>query len=256
VMSAPLNNSVIIDQNFQQDYYSTGESRWFHESRLVLNTRLLDNWNNKVTHNYNFGTGEAPDRFVQKKEEHTIDERLEWRYDGSRFYVETGYDVLNEDYELLKSQLNLDFKDHYQWDTIVAYDLNESLFKKTVTSLAVDYNNFGYETAAELDLNQSEVIKWDNKLDWEFGPEEWNWHLLLNSSYDFERDELDKAEISVEKRLHCRSISLAYDHSSEEIWFQYQILAFPGGGVKFGSNEEEGMLFDDDLGGILDDLDE
>ncbi|MGM0502952.1 MAG: hypothetical protein ACQERJ_10535, partial [Bacillota bacterium] len=33
VMSAPLNNSVIIDQNFQQDYYSTGESRWFHESR-------------------------------------------------------------------------------------------------------------------------------------------------------------------------------------------------------------------------------
>ena len=254
VVSAPLNNSIIVDQNFQQDYYSTGQRRWFNESRLVLNTKFLENWNNKITHNYDNGAGEAPDRFIQKEKEHTIDERLEWRTRDSRFYLETGYDVLNQDYELLTSELNLEFNDYYQWDTVLAYDLNQQLFKKTVTSLEINYNDFEYNTAAEIDLNQSQIIEWDNGLDWEFGPEEWNWHLVLNSSYDFEEAEMDKAQISIEKRLHCRSISLAYDHSSEEIWFKYQILAFPGSGVEFGSNDEEGMLFDDDLGGILDDI--
>nr|WP_239551051.1 LptA/OstA family protein [Halanaerobacter jeridensis] len=256
VISAPLQNSIILDQQFQQDYYSTGQSRWFHESRLVLNTKIFENWNNKITHNYDYGTGEAPDRFIQKNEEHTIDERLEWRDDDSRFYVETGYDVLDEEYELLKSELNLEFKEHYEWDTVLAYDLNEQLFEKTVTSLEVEYNNLEYETAAEFDLNESKMIQWDNGLDWKFGPQEWRWHLLLNNSYDFEDEEMDKAEISLEKRLHCRRVSLAYDYSSEEIWFQYEILAFPQGRVKFGTNEEEGMLFDDDLGGMLDDLEE
>ena len=256
VISAPLNNSIIFDQQFQQDYYSTGQSRWFQESKIVINTNIFDNWNNELTHNYDYGAGEAPDRFIQKKEEHTIDERLEWRKDNNRFYVTTGYDVLEEDYDLLKSELNLSFADHYFWDTVLAYDLDEQLFEKAVTSLEVEYNNLEYKTAAEFDLNESKVIQWDNGLDWKFGPQEWQWHLVLNNSYNFAEQEMDKAEISLEKRLHCRKIALAYDHSSEEVWFQYEILAFPQVGIKLGSNDEEGMLFEDDLGGILDDIEE
>ena len=256
VVSAPLNNSIIIDQNFQQDYYSTGQSRWFNESRLVLNTEILKNWNNELSHNYNTVDGEIPDRFTQKEEEHTLEERLEWRTDNSKFYIKTGYDFLEEDYDLLKSELNLEFKDHYQWDTILAYDIDESFYEESRTNLEIDYNKFKLETGLEFDLNKSELKQWDTELDWEFGPREWNWHLVLSSSYDKLNDEFDKAEARIEKRLHCRSIALSYDHSSEEIWFQYEILAFPQGKIGIGTNDEEGMLFEDDLGGILDDVEE
>ncbi|MGM0370498.1 MAG: OstA-like protein [Bacillota bacterium] len=256
VMSAPLNNSIIIDQNYQQDYYSTGESRWFNESRLAVNTKLFKNWNNEITHNYDIVTGEVPDRFTQKEEEHEIEERLEWRTDNSKFYIETGYDFLEEDYDLLKSELNLEFNDHYQWDAILAYDLDTSLYKEARTNLEVEYTNFKYETGLKFDLNDSELVQWDTDLDWEFGPEEWKWHLVLRSSYDNQNSELDKAEARIEKRLHCRSIALSYDHSSEEIMFQYEILAFPQSKIGIGSNDEEGMLFEDDLGGILDDIEE
>lgn len=256
VLDAPLNNSLIVDQNFKQDYYSTGQRRWFNESRLVLNTGLFNGWHNEVSHNYTTVEGEVPDRFKQKDREHTLAERLEWRRKDSKFYVETGYDFLEKDYELLKSELNLAFRDYYQWDTILAYDLDEQRYEETRTNLAVDYPNFEYEAGLKLDLNRSEVTEFDTKLDWKFGPEEWQWHLILNGSYDNRTDELDKAEARIEKRLHCRRIALSYDHSSKEIWFQYEIFAFPQGKLEIGSNEEEGMLFEDDLGGILDDIEE
>lgn len=256
VVDAPLNNSLIIDQNYKQDYYSTGETRWFNESRLVLNTGILENWNNELTHNYTTVDGEVPARFGQKEEENKLEERLEWRTDNSKFHVETGYDILEEDYDLLKSELNLNFREHYQWDTILAYDINESRYEETRTNLEVEYPNLRYEAGLKFDLNKSELTEWDTELDWKFGPAEWRWHLLLNGSYDKADDEFDRAEVRLEKRLHCRSIALSYDHSKEEIWFQYEILAFPQGKVGIGTNEEEGMLFEDDLGGILDDMEE
>jgi LPS-assembly protein len=256
VVSAPLNNSIIIDQQFQQDAYSTGQMRWFHESRLELNTKILKNWNNELKYNYNFGTGEAPDRFRQKNEKHTIDERLEWRTDDSQFHIETAYDVLDESYDPLKSELNIEFNQHYDWQAAVTYDLNDDRFEKATTALEVEYNDLKYNTDAEFDLNESKMIQWDNELDWRFGPSEWEWNIGLQNSYDFAKEEHTTAKISIEKRLHCRSVSLSYDHSKEEIWFKYDILAFPQGKAKIGSNEEEGWLFNEEgeLGGFLDDV--
>jgi LPS-assembly protein len=230
--------------------------RWFHESRLELNTKILKNWNNELKYNYNFGTGEAPDRFRQKNEKHTIDERLEWRTDDSQFHIETAYDVLDESYDPLKSELNIEFNQHYDWQAAVTYDLNDDRFEKATTALEVEYNNLKYNTDAEFDLNESKMIQWDNELDWRFGPSEWEWNIGLQNSYDFAKEEHTTAKISIEKRLHCRSVSLSYDHSKEEIWFKYDILAFPQGKAKIGSNEEEGWLFNEEgeLGGFLDDV--
>ncbi|MGM0369028.1 MAG: OstA-like protein [Bacillota bacterium] len=256
VVSAPLNNSIIIDQQLQQDIYSNGLMRWFHESRLEFNTKILENWNNELKYNYNFGQGKAPDRFRQKEEKHTIDERLEWKTDDSRFYIKTAYDLLDETYDPLKSELNIEFNEHYDWQAAVTYDLNDDLFEKATTALDVEYNDLTYNTDAEFDLNESKMIQWDNELDWEFGPSEWEWNLALKNSYDFEKEEHTTAKISIEKQLHCRSVSLSYDHSKEEIRFKYDILAFPQGRAEIGSNEEEGWLFNEEgeLGGFLDDV--
>ncbi len=256
-------NHFRYDEAFQQNIYSTGEQGWAYSSELKLKTYLLSNWSNTVSHDYQEVGGFTSDDFSEIEElkdtsKHKIKEKLDWKKGNSDFYLKTAYDLLTESYDDLTSKLEYNFKDYYTLESALRYDLNQSWFERFGTVFKMDYGDLKYNTGAKLYFNAGELDnwKWDNELDWTFGKKDYEWSIKLNSVYDSEEEGLETANITVEKYLHCRKLLIAYDHIKGETWVSYQILAFPQSEVKFGSKNNGGMLFDDGLGGILDEIED
>ncbi|WP_408955164.1 LptA/OstA family protein [Natroniella sp. ANB-PHB2] len=238
-------------QSIRQDIYDQDYAHWSYDSDLNLFSDLGENWTNRLSYRYQTVQGMAPDSFSTVNDRHKLDERLLWRQGRSRFQVTTGYDFLTERYDDLEQSLNYQFSKEYQLENILSYDLNKGKFKQFATTFKMEKDNLDYQTGLRLDLNDLEMIRWDNSLDWTTG----QWNIKLNSSYDQPNGRFITANLAVEKDLHCRKLTLSYDHLDQEVWLQYQITAFPEQELKFGSSEGEGMLFDTDLGGLLDETD-
>jgi len=252
-------NRLRYKEQLQQDIYSTKQQRFSYDSQLVLQTDFLENWENRLEHNYRMNQGEVMIGFEEAEEdEHNIEWELNWRKNQSRFKVETGYDLLaeiGEEYDPLKITFNYLLNDNYTIKNNIRYDLNEMHFDKIDTSILVDYPNFDYQL--DLYYYYDEIDdelngKWDTELDWKFGKKDWEWTIKLEGSYDFEDAEYDEANFSIEKMLHCRKITFSYDYVEEEIAFKYQILSFPD--HAFGIKREKGQVSfgDGNLGGVLD----
>ncbi|MCK8816364.1 hypothetical protein MWH28_03165 [Natroniella sulfidigena] len=244
-------NRLNYQQGIRQDIYDQGYAHWSYDSNLILFSDLGNNWSNRLSHRYQTVQGMAPDDFSTVNDRHKLEERLLWRRGRSRFQLTTGYDFLTGEYDDLEQRLNYQFNEEYQLENVLSYDLNHREFKQFATTFKVEKENLNYQTGVRLDLNDLEMIKWDNSLDWTTG----QWNIKLNSSYDRPSDRFTTANLAIERDLHCRKLTLSYDHIDQEIWLQYQITAFSEQELKFGSSEEEGMLFDTDLGGLLDETD-
>ncbi|MCK8827338.1 hypothetical protein MWH25_06225 [Natroniella acetigena] len=238
-------------QGIQQDIYNQGYAHWSYDSDLILFSDLGNNWSNRLSYRYRTVQGEAPSGFSNNNPKHKLEERLLWRRGRSRFQLRTGYDFLTERYDDLEQRLNYQFNEEYQLENILSYDLNQREFKEFATTFKVEQDNLNYQTGVRLDLNDLEMLKWDNSLDWTTG----QWNIKLNSSYDQPNDRFSTANLAIERDLDCRKLTLSYDHLNQEVWLQYQITAFPEQEIRFGSSEGEGMLFDTDLGGLLDETD-
>ncbi|GAB6099457.1 hypothetical protein JCM16358_13360 [Halanaerocella petrolearia] len=247
-------NSLRYDQQFQQDIYSTGRQRWSYQSDLDLMTRLPAGWSNKISHDYHTLTGLAPEGFPTEEKEHEIKESLNWRNSNSELNINLGYDFLNQEYNDLTSELDYYFNDYYNLESVVEYDINRRQFEEFATTFKVDYDQIKYNTAFEVDLNTGTLQRWDNSVKVKVGPTDWQWQIGLNSSYYYADQEFGEANLKIEKRLHRRKVTLAYDHINQEAWFQYQLLAFPEKQVEFGTTDGGEMLFDGDLGDVLDEV--
>ncbi|AGB42306.1 hypothetical protein Halha_2432 [Halobacteroides halobius DSM 5150] len=160
--------------------------------------------------------------------------------------------MLTKGYDDLTSGLDYQINQHYTLGAVAKYDLNQASYEEFATTLEIDYDNFKYDTAMQIDLNTGQLKRWDNSLELKLGPSDWQWQISLNSSYDQLEQKFREANLTLEKMLHKRKLSLSYDHLQGEVWFQYQLLAFPNSGVKVGSNDNEGMLFGGELGRLLD----
>ncbi|WP_027339499.1 LPS-assembly protein LptD [Halonatronum saccharophilum] len=252
-------NNINYRQTLQQNFYSTGHLNWWHRSRLRLRTSILENWTNQLNHTYQQSQGEIPDGFNEtlRDPENKLTGELKWAVDKSDFNIKTGYDFIEEEFDRLESNLNYNINEHYDIEGLLRYDLNQNHFESFGAKMMVNYNDFEFNTAIIADFDDGDIssLQFENDLDWTFGEDEWEWTIKLGSRYDNEDGEFTRANIAIEKMLHCRKVTLAYDHIKQETWFQYQILAFPQGEFRFGSNEEEGMLYDVDLEGILDEED-
>ncbi|WP_018248168.1 LPS-assembly protein LptD [Orenia marismortui] len=248
-------NRINYTETYEQNRYSDDYQSWYHRSRIYFTTDISKGWSNKLTHTYQMAAGEVPVGFTKNKdEEHKIEEKLSWRRGSSDFYIETGYNILEQEYDDLDTKLDYHFNKYSTLEMVSSYDLNKNQFEDFATKYKYEHGNLEYKTGLRAYFNQGEVdkIRYDNDLDWTFGKQDYEWKIELQSSYNSKTKEFDTANIMIEKMLHCRKITLAYDHIKGETWFEYQILAFPQAGVNFGSSKDEGMLYDEDLGGILD----
>ncbi|GAB6137325.1 LPS-assembly protein LptD [Halanaerobaculum tunisiense] len=246
-------NNIYYDQQFQQNMYSTDHLNWSYSNDFNLQTRLPAGWSNRVTYDYQTVSNSAPEGFFTPDEKHQITEKLSWHQGESDFYIKSGYDLVTGEYDDLTSEVEYS-REHYSLEAVTEYDLNEQQFNESATSLTVDYDRLQYDTAARWDLNTGSLVQWDNSLQFKVGRSARQWQVEVNSSYDLADQKFKEANLELAKRLHRRKLTVAYNHLQEEVWVQYQILAFSDKGLKLGTGSEGEMLFDSDLGRILDEV--
>ena len=69
------------------------------------------------------------------------------------------------------------------------------------------------------------------------------WVVGYDAVYDLQKQEFSSGQINIEKDLHCRSVTLSYDHVKQKVALGLTINAFPTLPLKWGS--DTGMsLFD------------
>lgn len=71
--------------------------------------------------------------------------------------------------------------------------------------------------------------------------------LATAVSYDGEKSLWNRGDVALIADLHCREIGLRYDIEHGRVWLEYKLYAFPSEPVKFGLDDDEGLLLESSL---------
>ena len=251
--------SLRHDSNFNTYLYRS-EEELESPAYFVYNNelRLTSIYTNSLTftNRYNFlvTEGETPFNFDKFRREDLYETELRYRLDRSDLSVDTGYDLLAEEY--LPLAFNLDIYPTPDWDIRfrTEYDLNEMEYSDEL-SIRSRYrgDELTTTTTFDFDLNEISPLTFENELEYEVSGE-YGWYLTNRIEYDF-RDDVDERlqefSMALNKRFHCRELRFRYDHADREFTVSYHLDIFGDRGIMAGRSDEESLIFDL---GIADDL--
>jgi hypothetical protein len=93
-------------------------------------------------------------------------------------------------------------------------------------------NDYDISISTYYDLNN---LQWNKKVDTKMAlklTEEWK--MTYSGSVYFDDFDIRNSVISVVKDLHCREISINYKQSTQSIWVDFKINAFPTESITIG----------------------
>ena len=200
-------------------------------------------------------SGFSPFNFDQAEYTNLLENKLNYEVrEKIDIEMNTGYDFELEEFLLLEMLANFQINENWNIRLGTTYDINDEQFDD---NLIVTNNYKGerlnHKLGLEYDLNNNELIEADSNLSYEIKGD-WGWYLENNISYDFEEpvsERLEKANLSLKKRLHCREVQLSYDYLNNELIFTYSLDIFPGDDISLGRSDQEGFIFNF---GLEDDL--
>ena len=178
-----------------------------------------------------------------------LDLSSEYDLDPWYFSAETSYDLEDDLWG------DLDLEAEYEKEPLSisaesSYDLETGEWDILELVAGYDQTPWNVNTGIRYDLENWDFSRWDLELlyhDKDFLT------LRLESIYDFDQEEFDRAGIEVRRHFHCRSVAFSYDHIEEEYRLEYSLDIFPGQPISFSSAEDETFFFD--LEGSIDILD-
>lgn len=233
--------------------FSTWDYYYSYKPEVELKTNPIHGFSSSLKYSYQNGEGTSPFYFDKPitSETHKLTGRLSYIKSGLNITTSTGYNLVTKQFDTLYNSLT------YNWDKnrirfSVPYYIEQQKFSDLTGSIKVKADDFTFNLDTKVNPNEWEFKKFSTALDWQVDD---NWHLNLNASFDplkgFDvNDSKTKGIVKVLRDLHCREISLSYDLVKKEIWFQYQIKAFPEDKFRLGSNENDPLLLDMNLGGM------
>lgn len=167
-------------------------------------------------------------------------------FQGFRTELTATYSIEDQDFKGLVANYRID-RGSFRHD--LAVSIEEKMFKSLAASYRIQLDGFKHDLALSVDRDW-EIEKVETQLRWDIGD---ILDLGFKVQYYPQARELKQGEIFLVWDLHCREISLSYDHLKEEFWLRYSLPAFSGYKVSLGASSDEPMLFDLELGGIIDD---
>jgi len=217
------------------------------DSELTVENEFTDHLTLSSSHNYEDYLGSSPFRFDRRTPENSVDSELSYNRDSLKFAVDSGYDLLAEEYMPLAAAVTFWPVEEWELSLETEYDLNERLFSdELIFTSALERERMTSITSLEYDLNQNRLETISSELDLEV-PGDYGWFLTGALEYEFYRpegDRLQEASITFRQRLHCRELRFSYDHIDEEFMVSYHLDLFAGRGVGLGRSEEESVIFD------------
>lgn len=219
------------------------------ENKLYFTTKLTKNltwYNNYLFQTYN---GESPFNFDNGRIKEKIDSKLYYRTGKLNFTLSSGYDIYNETISPVNTIMGWQVTPYWKLNMGTSYNVEEATFGNLAVTSKYKKDSLQLDSALTYDLENTLLHKVDNKLIYDVKN---NWYLELNSSYDNEDAEFDRANISLKKVFHCRALLFTYDHINQEYTLEYRLNLFPDKGIKMGGGEDEPFMFDFGIKDLLD----
>ncbi|AZR73967.1 hypothetical protein BBF96_11535 [Anoxybacter fermentans] len=235
-------------------HYSTRDVVYQYNPAVEIKTRPIYGFSTSIKYSYRNGEGESPFYFDRQtnKLSKLVSGRLSYNKYGLNITTYTGYNLITKRFSLLNNSLGYRWNEKNSIQLIVPYNIEQKKFSDLTGNVKINYSNFTFSLDTRVNPEGWEFKKFETELDWQVNKD---WHINLNASFDpkkgFDPDNpKNKGKIEIIRDLHCREISMSYDAVKKEIWFNYSIKAFPNQKFRLGSNEEEPVLFDINLGGM------
>jgi len=258
------NTSFNIDQEIKGRVYDlkskTSNNNYnryqgIYNSDLGMENNITDRLSINNNYKLTLYRGESPFEFDQAEFSEEIESSMNYNInDFLDISLESGYDLYNQEYLPLETNLKIWPLTGWLISLGTEYNLNSKEFEENLI-VKSDYKteNINANTELEYDLNKNRLNTLENEISYEI-PGDWGWYIENNISYDFEEsvsERLEKANLSIKKRLHCREVKLSYDYLNNEVIFTYSLDIFPGDDISLGRSDQEDFIFNF---GLEDDL--
>jgi lipopolysaccharide export system permease protein len=95
------------------------------------------------------------------------------------------------------------------------------------------------KAGATYDFTASRLSRLETSADLRLSPD---WLLQWAAVYDVVKGGFTRGNVGVTRDLHCREVSLMYDHTTGRVWLEFRLKALPGMPLGFGLGED-GIIF-------------
>lgn len=187
------------------------------------------------------------------------------KVDGNTPFI---FETLGDQYEWIKDQITLNYRDKVTWDISAGYNYQNSTYDDIITNLLVipspilrvnvrtgwsveeqmyrdlegsatltPWDKFTATGSLQYDMNVGSIIAASTLADFEIG-DTWEnrWHFKVGSTYDTTMGQLLIRDVAVVKDLHCWEATFTYNDYMKEFTFGMSIKAFPQYPVSFTEN--------------------
>jgi hypothetical protein len=202
-----INDNISLNASglYRQDVYLSGEARYQLGGKLDLKVGYRPEFYGNLSYSYYMSEGPTPFNFdtLSPLTESAKASIVLNPTDTLQVNLSTNYNFVNESFGNLGIKAQWKPKDDYDIYVSTYYDLNNMQWNKKV------------DTKMALKLSDE-------------------WKMTYSGSVYFDDFDIRNSVISVVKDLHCREISINYRQSTQSIWLDFKINAFPTESITIG----------------------
>lgn len=247
----PLTLKTTASASFNM--YSTMEANYEYSPAVELKATSKLGFYGALGYTYKNGDGISPFRFDRPKtsESQNLKGSIGYNKYGLRVNSATTFNLVNQQFTTMQNSINYRVKNVSMGFTF-PYSFQTQKFSMLTGKASIKHSDLTFSLDAQVDPDGWIFKKMNSKVDWQMNDD---WHVegqlkfAPYKGFDIE-DSQTRATMTITRNLHCREISVNYDFVEQEIWFEYNLTAYPKEKVRLGSNPNEPILLDLNLGGV------
>lgn len=230
--------------NYQGDvatalYGTKAQQTWVY-GRLTLNQKITDQLQFSSTYTHREVWGLSPFRFDTQKPLQDLGFRLSFSDPKWQASLNSSYNLKTKKFGTLILQSRWRPSAEWVWDLYANYDLNTRKLARVVPMVQYKSGEVELKLGGRYFPTSQVWDMVDGRITLPLGE---SWLLSYNAIYEPPKGAFSQGKITIAKDLHCRKVSLSYDHVAKRVAFQYTINAFPT--LPIGWDSQGGLgLFD------------
>lgn len=194
----------------------------------------------KLSYAGSVAVGESPFRFDAMAESSVLSASLSSTLGPARINLASSYDVMSGAFGAVTASASTSVNPGISLEaTGRFYPTSGGRNTATVKLSAAPRPEISVKAGATYDFTSSRVSRLETSADLRLSPE---WLLQWTAVYDVVKGGLTRADVGVTRDLHCREVSLMYQHATGRVWLEFRLKALPGLPLGFGLGEE-GIIF-------------
>jgi lipopolysaccharide export system protein LptA len=219
--------------------YGNKEKQAWTYGRVGLTQRFTGNLQFTATYSRRDVWGTSPFRFDRQSPLQTLDFSLDYTTAPLRVTARTGYNLLNKQFSTLTVQTTWRPSQVWSISARTDFDLNRKVLTHVIPTVQYKKEDLNLQFGVWYQPDSGVLRRVESEVALPLD----TWRISYASVYEPPRQAFTEGKITVTKDLHCRKLSVSYDHVKNSVALQFTINAFPT--LPIGWDSEGGLsLFD------------